>query len=594
MKTRVWITASVLVVAAVAWLGVYGVAQGIAPEKKPAKANPNDEPAQKPVFEGLERKEYEVVFHLVDAKDKPVIADEYAGGVGAMITRSYDDYGWRVPVRVDSNVVSADLVAGQYALDVLAGNYGVVSYEFEVTDKAIEKTLKTPYWRRVVEFKIEDSSGEAIDYVRRVPLFNAAKSQTLPYRSTRSAKPRLALPVYTMAGRGGYGGFAHRRKRPVEPVQAEKTDDGSVWIVVYAGCESKLNWSACFDSDGVKVHHDYDSKFEDVEDAPIDVLFEVPTDARVGPEVEEGCTVINLDDEGWQSRTQKRSPEEFKRAPYVPPVTKDENYFEVKLPRTLDAALWVASTTIGLGFDFKPCIREGDRFWIYDEWRTESSARIHFHSKGRRYRSKLGANMWDLVRYQALEEERDFRAHNVYVFIRPDEHTPKSQTIPGAYFRLLDENLHGVPMAEAILMPLEDKDQALKVQQCLRERRDSEGRVETNYDQRVVLDAVTEESSGATVQEAIDGIQEGLYDALDTREARLYFCKHGTWYDPWTQMRGDTDGYFIAPDQRMERGKKYALYVWTKSTDDLEPDYRFVFEGQGETTDLGCIALKDD
>jgi len=82
----------------------------------------------------------------------------------------------------------------------------------------------------------------------------------------------------------------------------------------------------------------------------------------------------------------------------------------------------------------------------------------------------------------------------------------------------------------------------------------------------------------------------GLADRYGDEGLRRLW-RHGAWYDTRARLTSDPDGYVIAPGAALESGERYVLYLWSRSTDDLEPDRRIVFEAGGTITDLGLIRL---
>lgn len=88
-----------------------------------------------------------------------------------------------------------------------------------------------------------------------------------------------------------------------------------------------------------------------------------------------------------------------------------------------------------------------------------------------------------------------------------------------------------------------------------------------------------------------DWLGETIYDALGERDLRLRFGKFGAWYDSRQQLESNEHGYVIAPQCRLEAGKQYVLYLWSRSRDDLKPDKRIVFTAGKDVTDLGAIEL---
>ena len=72
--------------------------------------------------------------------------------------------------------------------------------------------------------------------------------------------------------------------------------------------------------------------------------------------------------------------------------------------------------------------------------------------------------------------------------------------------------------------------------------------------------------------------------------------RFNAWYDTFRKTTTDAHGYTVARSVgakagRIEAGRRYVLYLWSNSRDDLVPDGRVVFDALEGTTDLGLIRL---
>ena len=65
----------------------------------------------------------------------------------------------------------------------------------------------------------------------------------------------------------------------------------------------------------------------------------------------------------------------------------------------------------------------------------------------------------------------------------------------------------------------------------------------------------------------------------------------GAWYDTHRKARSGMEGYVLATNLGLKVGRRYALYLWSRSRDDLHPDRRVVFEATPGLCDLGVIRL---
>lgn len=159
--------------------------------------------------------------------------------------------------------------------------------------------------------------------------------------------------------------------------------------------------------------------------------------------------------------------------------------------------------------------------------------------------------------------------------------------LPGLWFRVVDESGAGVPWAEACLHPLEEDEVAqsmLLIESALDQRRPRQGDVTAE-----MRDAVLEkEPSNEELRRILGDTLWGLYE---TRDQRLRLARCGTWYDACNRAKGDLEGFFHDRDIALESGKRYALYLWAHSRNDLLPDRRVVFEAKEGITDLGLFRI---
>ncbi|MCC6573928.1 MAG: hypothetical protein IT462_09055 [Planctomycetes bacterium] len=86
---------------------------------------------------------------------------------------------------------------------------------------------------------------------------------------------------------------------------------------------------------------------------------------------------------------------------------------------------------------------------------------------------------------------------------------------------------------------------------------------------------------------------EANYDAFDSRSQREFFFRHGTWYDTQLTVASDSHGYIAADYADIKPGKRYVLYLWSNSRDDIKPDLRIDFIASEGCTDLGAVILPE-
>lgn len=105
------------------------------------------------------------------------------------------------------------------------------------------------------------------------------------------------------------------------------------------------------------------------------------------------------------------------------------------------------------------------------------------------------------------------------------------------------------------------------------------------------LRAAVDKNKGYNAAGLKEAMGDEIHDALQKKEYRDRYALYGAWYNSHWRMDGDEDGYVMSGYVNLEKDKLYALYIWGKSRDDLNPDMRVVVRGQGEATDLGVIRL---
>lgn len=68
-----------------------------------------------------------------------------------------------------------------------------------------------------------------------------------------------------------------------------------------------------------------------------------------------------------------------------------------------------------------------------------------------------------------------------------------------------------------------------------------------------------------------------------------YFLKNGTWYSSTAKSVSDSKGYLVLKSNELIPGKKYVLFLWGLSQDELKPDKEILFVAKKGITDLGVI-----
>lgn len=79
--------------------------------------------------------------------------------------------------------------------------------------------------------------------------------------------------------------------------------------------------------------------------------------------------------------------------------------------------------------------------------------------------------------------------------------------------------------------------------------------------------------------------------AFPTRDMRLRLYREGAWYSTRRRATSDVHGYIVYPGAHLSPGRRYVLYLWSRSRNDLQPDGRIVFQTARGVTDLGVVRL---
>lgn len=81
-----------------------------------------------------------------------------------------------------------------------------------------------------------------------------------------------------------------------------------------------------------------------------------------------------------------------------------------------------------------------------------------------------------------------------------------------------------------------------------------------------------------------------LLGRFKDESARAFMKKNGAWYSTFRKLQSDRCGY-MAGRFELEPGKRYVLYLWSNSRDELLPDRRIDFVATEGVADLGVIVL---
>lgn len=175
--------------------------------------------------------------------------------------------------------------------------------------------------------------------------------------------------------------------------------------------------------------------------------------------------------------------------------------------------------------------------------------------------------------------------------LRGGEFSPP--VLQGLALRAVGPNLEGLPWVEGSIVPYELDARARKLRDI--ERRLAEDG-ERPFLRSDFVDAYAQNENDFN-EEAIDPERMRTFlgpkfiEQTDDRADLAYYARSGAWYNTRERLMTDEAGYFFADVSSVRPGRRYVLYLWGGSRDDLQPDARIVFTAGEDITDLGAISL---
>lgn len=195
-----------------------------------------------------------------------------------------------------------------------------------------------------------------------------------------------------------------------------------------------------------------------------------------------------------------------------------------------------------------------------------------------RYEDLQGTERRARIKLNAEQRER----------LSKDKECDVAVSLPGLWFRVTAGDAPLQAYAEAVVHSLEEDTLARKMlehESTLGDKRPGPAAI-SGAMRNVALNTEATEKEIA----AVLGPQwAGLYPDA---EMQRRLARYGTWYNTERTLRSDEAGFVHGLGLNLEAGKRYVLYVWLHSRDDLKPDLRIVFEAQEMTTDLGLLPIK--
>lgn len=163
-----------------------------------------------------------------------------------------------------------------------------------------------------------------------------------------------------------------------------------------------------------------------------------------------------------------------------------------------------------------------------------------------------------------LDKESLAKLHSGSLNLRPSWH--------GLLWRSVGGKGEGLPWVEASLMTESDAEIAIRVRKKWMKHRADCVKANPDYIPNLEAERIRMEELTTDTE-----LYQHIYDK-------------GAWYNPFAKSRNEDQG-FGWMDASLEEGKRYALFLWSNSRDELKPDKRIDFVATGQMMDLGLITL---
>jgi hypothetical protein len=149
----------------------------------------------------------------------------------------------------------------------------------------------------------------------------------------------------------------------------------------------------------------------------------------------------------------------------------------------------------------------------------------------------------------------------------------------GLILRAINYKLSGIPWVEASLVKNEDITIALNVKQIISNP--------VNLD---FFKNLTDKDINLKPNMVMDKvISKKLNQLFPVKKELDYFLLNGSWYNANARSFSDSAGYLILNSADLIPDKKYTLFLWCRSLDEIKPDKEISFIAQKGITDLGAI-----
>lgn len=163
----------------------------------------------------------------------------------------------------------------------------------------------------------------------------------------------------------------------------------------------------------------------------------------------------------------------------------------------------------------------------------------------------------------------------------------------GLALRVIGNGGEGLPWVEGSIVDLEHDRRAQRLR-GLETHLAAEGkRPELDFLFGSRLHGDPDAFAEATIEPAVmeQYLGEEFLKQSDDRGDLAWYARNNAWYDTHRKFKSDEHGYIVNMGMRLVPGRKYVLYLWSDSRNDLQPDARIVFEATAGMTDIGAINL---
>jgi len=160
----------------------------------------------------------------------------------------------------------------------------------------------------------------------------------------------------------------------------------------------------------------------------------------------------------------------------------------------------------------------------------------------------------------------------------------------GLVLRAVGPAGEGLPWVEATLISEEDDALARGMLDIAQRLTRDERRNEVEQRWVAKLPEVGPEPT-ATDAEIARILGKQVVGEFSSKEMRRRLYRQGAWYDSHHKGKTDEDGFLFLRASHLIPGRRFTLYLWSGSRNDLEPDCRVVFQAAPGLVDLGVIRL---